>query len=73
MVRLRPKRSARNRKPVRLISPPKTNLLISPQSKISLEGQLAYTTVSAVLQWNRRMRLNREEVVRILPSPMPRF
>lgn len=28
-----------------------------------MEGQLAHTTVSAILEWNRRLRVNRAEVV----------
>ena len=36
--------------------------LTTMQTKISLEGQLAYTTVSAILEWNRKMRTNRAEV-----------
>ena len=33
------------------------------QGKNSLQGQLAYTTVSAILDWNRKMRMNRAEVI----------
>ena len=35
------------------------------QSKLTLEGQLAYTSVSAILEWNRKMKLNRAEVLHV--------
>ena len=37
--------------------------VICPQSKLSLDGQLARTSVSAILDWNRKVRSSVKEVI----------